>query len=292
VTGANSGIGLETARAILQRGGTVHLVCRNAARGEEARGELVRETGNQHAQLHVVDMSSPAQVKAFARAFVRSGLPLHCLVNNAGGMANERVLTRDGLELNFATNTLGTFVLTEELLPALQRAAPGARVVTVSSGGMLTQPLDTEDLNMERMRPFDGAAAYAQNKRAQVCLTEYWARQHEAKGVRFQAMHPGWADTPALRESMPDFRAKLLDRLRTPAEGADTVVWLAVSREAEPLPAGEFFLDRKPQSKHLPLAFTSYSDADVERLVARLREIARPLEPSPEHAAAYAYLAK
>ena len=132
------------------------------------------------------------------------------------------------------------------------------RVVTVSSGGMLVQKLDVDDLQFEKLSPFDGTMAYAQNKRQQVVMTEEWAREHA--GVHFSVMHPGWADTPAVRTSMPgeltradfavkvsstffitDFYEKMKDKLRTVAQGADTILWLAVAKDPVSKPSGLFW---------------------------------------------------
>ncbi|EDO48057.1 predicted protein [Nematostella vectensis] len=133
ITGANSGIGKETARALAKSGATVHMVCRDEQRGEQARQELLQESGNQNIYLHVLDMSQPSNVCKFARDFAASNRPLHVLVNNAGCMVNTRTITEDGLEMNFATNTLGTYILTRELLPCLT-SQESPRVITVSSG--------------------------------------------------------------------------------------------------------------------------------------------------------------
>ena len=132
------------------------------------------------------------------------------------------------------------------------------RVVTVSSGGMLVQQLNVDDLQFEKMSPFDGTMAYAQNKRQQVVMTEHMAREHTE--VHFSVMHPGWADTPAVRNSMPgqdiivtevsqcyqiannsDFYEKMKDKLRNVDQGADTVVWLAVAKDPVTKPSGLFW---------------------------------------------------
>ncbi|XP_064501863.1 dehydrogenase/reductase SDR family member 12 isoform X6 [Pseudopipra pipra] len=161
VTGANSGIGKATAKEIARRGGTVHLVCRNKERAEVAQEEIVTETGNQNIFLHIVDVSNPKDVWKFAEKF-RNEHRLNVLINNAGCMVNNRELTEDGLEKNFATNTLGTYILTTALLPLLGKEAD-ARVITVSSGGMLVQKLNISDLQSEN-GTFDGTMVYAQNK--------------------------------------------------------------------------------------------------------------------------------
>ncbi|XP_018595384.2 dehydrogenase/reductase SDR family member 12 [Scleropages formosus] len=274
ITGANSGIGKATACEVAGRGGTVHMVCRNKDRAEAARKDIVEQTGNENVHVHLVDMSSPRQVWEFAENFKKNN-SLHVLVNNAGCMVNQRELQEDGLEKNFATNTLGTFILTTALIPALKKSHD-PRVITVSSGGMLVQRLNVGDLQFEK-GTFDGTMAYAQNKRQQVILTELWAAEH--KDIHFSSMHPGWADTPAVRSSMPDFHARMKNKLRSEAQGADTIVWLAVSEGAVKLPSGLFFQDRKPVSTHLPLASTRASKAEEEQLKAALEELANQFRP-------------
>ncbi|XP_068423148.1 dehydrogenase/reductase SDR family member 12 [Clinocottus analis] len=273
ITGANSGIGKSAALELAARGGTVHLVCRNESRAEAARQEIVEQSKNQNVHVHIVDMSNPRRVWEFAQSFQSS--TLHVLINNAGCMVNQRELTDDGLEKNFATNTLGTYVLTTALIPALQRAED-PRVVTVSSGGMLTQKLSVDDLQCEKS-PFDGTAVYAQNKRQQVVLTDRWAAQH--KDIHFSCMHPGWADTPAVQTSMPAFHAKMASRLRTEAMGADTVVWLAASAAAREQPSGLFFQDRRAVAAHLPLASSRSSPQEEEKLLAALQEFSLKFKP-------------
>ncbi|GAA6225220.1 dehydrogenase/reductase SDR family member 12 isoform X1 [Lates japonicus] len=274
ITGANSGIGKATAQEIANRGGIVHMVCRNKDRAEAAKDEIVERSKNQKVYVHVVDMSSAKQVWEFAQNFSQNNA-VHVLINNAGCMVNQRELTEEGLEKNFATNTLGTYILTTALIPALKKAKD-PRVVTVSSGGMLTQKLNTDDLQFEK-GTFDGTMAYAQNKRQQVILTERWASQN--KEIHFSSMHPGWADTPAVQLSMPSFHAKMQSRLRTEAMGADTTVWLAVSPAAVKQPSGLFFQDRKAVATHLPLASSRSSPQEEEKLLAVLEDLALKFKP-------------
>lgn len=274
ITGANSGIGKATAQEIANRGGTVHMVCRNKGRADAAKDEIVEKSKNQDIHVHIVDMSNMRQVWEFAEGFSLNNT-LHVLINNAGCMINQRELTEEGLEKNFATNTLGTYILTKALIPLLKKATD-PRVVTVSSGGMLTQKLDLENLQFEK-GTFDGTMAYAQNKRQQVILTERWAAQH--KEIHFSSMHPGWADTPAVQTSMPSFHAKMQSRLRTEAMGADTVVWLAVSPSAPKQKSGLFFQDRTAVATHLPLAASRSTPQDEEKLVNILEEFAQKFKP-------------
>jgi dehydrogenase/reductase SDR family protein 12 len=140
----------------------------------------------------VCDISNQRAVKALADGIVASGEHVNILVNNAGCMVHERTVTPEGVEANFATNTLGTWALTESLLPAM-REASDPRVVTVSSAGMLTEKLSTSDLEWTpggKLGKFDGTRQYARGKRHQVALTEHWSRDASNSQVLFVSMHP------------------------------------------------------------------------------------------------------
>ncbi|HET8645155.1 MAG TPA: SDR family NAD(P)-dependent oxidoreductase, partial [Vicinamibacteria bacterium] len=178
VTGANSGIGLETARALARQGARVVMGCRDAARGEAARLE-VAESAVAPVELAVFDQSSPGQVRAFAESFVRGVGRLDVLVNNAGTWLARREETPEGRERTWATNMLGYFVLTEALRPLLVRSAP-ARIVNVASD--LARDLDLTDVEFRR-RPYDGVTAYAQSKQANRMWTWALARRLEGTGV-------------------------------------------------------------------------------------------------------------
>ncbi|XP_013385879.1 dehydrogenase/reductase SDR family member 12 [Lingula anatina] len=274
ITGANSGLGKCAALDIAKRGGTVHMVCRNEERAEQAKQEIIAASGNQNVHVHILDMSQPRKVFAFAKEFQASGQQLNVLVNNAGCMIHERTLDADGLESNFATNTLGTHILTVGLIPLLSRqTGEKPRVITVSSGGMYVQKLDPKDLSFEHMRPFDGTMAYAQNKRQQVIMTEEYAKIYP--NIQFSSMHPGWADTPAVQSAMPEFRAKMEGKLRTVEEGADTITWLAISKAALQQTSGAFFQDRKAVNTHLPLAWSKSSKEDRALLMKTLDELTK-----------------
>lgn len=275
ITGANSGIGKDTAVFLAKKGAIVHMVCRSETRGEEARKEISESSGNDKVILHILDMSKPRMVWEFVEKFSSANEALHVLINNAGCMVNTREVDEDGLEKNFATNTLGTYILTSGLMPLLlKNEAP--RVITVSSGGMLVMKLDIKDLQFEKMNPFDGTMAYAQNKRQQVIMTEKWAEKHEE--ILFSSMHPGWADTPAVQTSMPGFHRKMKDRLRTCAQGADTIIWLSVADMSKE-PRGAFYQDRKPVSTHLPLAWSKASDGEKNELMTKLEDLASKFKP-------------
>jgi len=270
ITGANSGLGKQTALEIAKRGGIVHMVCRNPQFGEEARKELAEMSGNNNISLHILDMSLPRDVIKFVKKFEGENDKLDVLINNAGCMVNKREITEDQVEANFATNTLGTYLITTGMMSMLRKSQE-PRVITVSSGGMLVQKLDVKDLQSSQMSPFDGTMVYAQNKRQQVVMTEQWAKEYE--DVHFSVMHPGWADTPAVRNSMPDFYNKMKDKLRTVEQGADTVVWLAVAKQPITMPSGRFWQDRTQVATHLPLAWTRTSEEEEKNMMEILKEM-------------------
>jgi NAD(P)-dependent dehydrogenase (short-subunit alcohol dehydrogenase family) len=269
ITGGNSGIGFETARALAERGAEVVLLCRSRERGEAAAAQIVEASGNDRVRVEDVDLSDLGSVATAAEKL--SSEPVDVLVHNAGVLPEERIETADGFELTFATHVIGPHRLTRMLRPQLE-ASRDARVVFVSSGGMYTRRLDLRDVHW-RERHYDGVVAYAETKRAQVVLARCWAEELAETGVSVFSMHPGWADTPSVRSSLPRFYELTKRILRTPAEGADTVVWLAVCKRA-PLQSGGFYFDRQPRSPHyLPL--TRESAKDRTRLWALCQQLER-----------------
>jgi NAD(P)-dependent dehydrogenase (short-subunit alcohol dehydrogenase family) len=259
ITGANSGIGYETALALADLGAEVVLLCRNPERGEQAVERIRTETGNSRVSLEIVDMSDLASVRAAAARLAAA--PVDVLVHNAGVLPDERSETPDGLELTFATHVIGPFLLTRLLRGNLEKS-PDARVIWVSSGGMYTRRLNLSDPNWTK-RDYDGVLAYAETKRAQVILSELWAEQLRGSPISVNAMHPGWADTPSVESSLPRFHRITQNILRTPAEGADTVVWLAACPTLRT--TGRFFLDREERRTHL-LPFTRETEQDRRTL--------------------------
>jgi len=247
VTGATSGLGLAAAEGFARLGATIWLVVRSEDRGERARAVIAERSGNHDVHVGLCDLSDLQSVRQFAERFAAQAEQLDVLVNNAGVLAASRALSPDGIELTFATNVLGPFLLTNLLLPLLEQSAP-ARIVNVSSGGMYTQRIRVDDLQSER-REFDGPTAYARTKRAQVILTEIWAKRLDGRGVVVHAMHPGWADTPGVESSLPRFYRLTRPLLRTPEQGADTIVWLGAADEPT-RSTGLFWQDRRPRPTH------------------------------------------
>ncbi len=185
------------------------------------------------------------------------------LIHNAGALSPRRTVAPDGTEATVASQVVGPFLLTCLLLDRLRESAP-ARVITMSSGGMYTAPVTVEHLQMNEAS-YNGSKQYALAKRAQVTLAEMWAqRVGPIGGVVFHSMHPGWADTPGVRASLPTFRRVLGPLLRDPAAGADTMVWLAAD-DGEPLAStGGFWLDRQVRPIHR-LRTTRRSDTPERR---------------------------
>lgn len=243
ITGPTSGLGRATAEAFAQAGARVILVGRNAARLQRVRGELIEITGEDRYPIVVADMSDLASVRAAVTEISRSESKLDVLVDNAGAIHEQRTETADGLEATFATMVAGPFALIDGLLPRLEASGDG-RVISVVSGGMYLQPLPLDDLQFEQ-GDFNGTLAYARAKRASTALVREWSRRYQGR-VRFFAMHPGWADTPGLAESLPGFYGFMGPLLRSPAEGADTIVWLATAGAAD-APDGRLYLDRRPR---------------------------------------------
>jgi dehydrogenase/reductase SDR family member 12 len=262
VTGATSGLGEAAAAGFAQLGATVWLVVRNRERGERALARVSERTGSDELALATCDLSELRSVRRFAQEFSDQSTRLDVLVNNAGVLTGERSLSPDGIELTLATNVLGPFLLTKLLIGLLQSSAP-SRIVNVSSGGMYTQGLHLDDLQSAQGR-FRGAVAYSRSKRIEVILTELWARRLQGTGVVANSMHPGWVDTPGLRDSLPGFHRVMRKLLRTPEQGADTIVWLGAASPAAEV-SGEFWLDHARRPTHL-LPWSGESSADRERL--------------------------
>jgi dehydrogenase/reductase SDR family protein 12 len=269
VTGATSGIGLAAAEGLARLGAAVWLLARSAERGERARAEIVARSGNSDVQVCLCDLGDLKAVRQFAERFSEEVSRLDVLVNNAGAMLGERTVSADSIELTFATNVLGPFVLTNMLIPLLNKSGR-ARIINVSSGGMYTQRIHTEDLQMAAEK-FDGPTAYARTKRAQVILTELWAERLNGTGVVVHAMHPGWVDTPGLQSSLPRFYGVTKRLLRTPQQGADTIVWLGAA-SAPARTSGGFWHDRRQRPTHR-VPWTKETPEDRERLWAECERL-------------------
>lgn len=247
VTGASGGLGEATALGLVRLGARVHLVGRTAERLAEAAGRIRREVPQAEVQEDVCDVSDLDAVQEYADRLAQENGVLDALVHVAGVMPPERTESAQGHELTLATHVLGPLALTRRLRPLLERSDDG-RVVVVSSGGMYSAPMDAtiaDDLEYRR-GDYRGIRAYARTKRLQVVLAEELADELTTSRVGVHSMHPGWADTPGVTDSLPGFSRVIGPLLRTPAEGADTIVWL-VAAEAPGRRTGLFWCDRRPR---------------------------------------------
>ena len=245
ITGPTSGIGKEVALELASLGAELILGCRDLRKGEETASEILSRTGSSKVVVMHVDTSSQRSIREFAAEIRHKYRRLDVLINNAGGNRGTlpKINSPDGIELTFATNVLGYFLLTQELLGLLKKSAP-SRIVTVASS--FASDLDLDDLQFER-RPFESFKAYAQSKACNRMLTWALARRLDGSGVTVNAMAPGLIVDTQLYRNAP---AELVTRLRqygagrTIAQGADTVVRLASSPDVEGL-SGKFYSDRK-----------------------------------------------
>eukprot|EP00890_Picochlorum_soloecismus_P006281 jgi/Picsp_1/6654/NSC_03997-R1_protein len=253
VTGANQGLGFQISLELAKRGASLYMVCRNKERGLASLSKVREESSNEDVHLLLCDISSLQDVKRMSEEYKATGKPLDVLVNNAGVMVHEAMKSVDNYELNFATNTLGTYAVTRALEPCLKQAAPGSRVIMVSSGGALTSHLEVDDVEGAKMKKDDGTERYARDKRRQIALAEHLGAEWKDQGIACCSMHPGWAETEGVKTSIPGFYKTFKDKMRSVEQGADTAVWLSLC-PYEMIEAGGFYLDRKPRAKHLPLA--------------------------------------
>ncbi len=237
VSGASSGLGAAAVDALVRLNARVTMLCRNVPKGERVRAELAHP---RRAEVASVDLSDFQSIDAYAQGVTE---PITGLIHNAGVLLDARHTSPQGHELTVATNYLGPLRLTHQLW---SRLTPNARIIQVSSGGMYSEALNVTEL-FDPPEPFDGVKAYAQTKRAQVVLSELLADRCDKA---CSSMHPGWADTPGVESSLPRFYKLTKPILRTPAQGADTIVWLAASPAAA-TPNGRFYFDREAQAPHL-----------------------------------------
>lgn len=264
VTGASSGLGVATVEGVADLGATVHMLVRDEAKGEAVARRLRIEHPGVELRLWRCDVADLDDVRRFAAAFTAEVPELHAVVHNAGVMPPSRTESPQGLELSMAVHLVGPVLMTEALRPSLA----GGRVVLVSSGGMYGQPLRADD-PAYTTGDYSPTTAYARSKRWQVEMTPLLGERWADDGITVATMHPGWADTPGVQESLPRFRALTRPVLRDDAQGADTSVWLVASEPAPP--TGRFWHDRVERPTHL-LPTTRASDADRSRAWAWLAD--------------------
>lgn len=275
ITGATSGIGEAGAMRYAQLGATLVIVARSAQKTESLIKTLKQETANQQIFSVIADLGDQSQVRQAADELASRWPVVDVLVHNAGALFNERKRTTNGTDLSVELMVATPFLLTGLLLSNLQAAATKtmdattgvapapARVLTMSSGGMYTQPLTVDGLQMSD-DSYQGAKQYALAKRAQVVLNSMWADRVPANNVVFHALHPGWVNTPGITEALPGFSKILspLGLLRSADMGADTMVWLSADSKAVSS-SGLFWHDR--QARDIDMSNSTRSADTLEK---------------------------
>jgi retinol dehydrogenase-12 len=230
VTGANIGVGLATATALARDGGRVYIGCRSASKGEAAVAKIKAETGADVVLLPL-DLASLDSVQACAEAFLARDEPLHALINNAG-ISGQSGLTVDGFEIQFGTNHLGHYALTQRLLPRLTESGPGVRVVTVSSDGHnMPTGIDWETVRQPTAPDSGGGNEYCVSKLCNVMFSQELARRTASAGLHTYALHPGVVDSDVWRKAPHMAAWGRAQGLITIEEGAATSLYCATSAE-------------------------------------------------------------
>ena len=243
VTGANTGIGKETALGLARLGATVVMVCRDRKRGEEAQLEIKQKSGNDRVELMICDFSSQSSIRRFAEEFKQQHDRLDVLVNNAGVVLRERSMTEDGLESTFAINHLGYFLVSMLLLDVLKKSAP-SRIVNVASTAHKYSKLDVNAWPIGR--EYSAFGAYANSKLANLLFTFELARRLQGARVTANCLHPGGVGTNLFR-GLPRFLQALIKLVTiSPERGARTSIYLASSPEVEGV-TGKYFARRRPE---------------------------------------------
>jgi NAD(P)-dependent dehydrogenase (short-subunit alcohol dehydrogenase family) len=264
VTGATSGIGLSTVRALAGMGATTIIVARNPQKGERVARKIKAETGNSQIDFMLADLSCQRDVLHLAELVKARYKCLDVLVNNAGAMFLTRCVTVDGIEMTFALNHLAYFLLTQSLLECL-KAAGKARIVNVASEMHRGARIDFDDIQYQKS--YTGKQAYSRSKLANILFTYELAGQLNGSGVTVNAMSPGGVFTNFSRNNGWVSWAKnvasciLARSLVSPKKGADTIVYLASAAQAENV-TGKYFFKRKQVSS----SPASYDPENSKRL--------------------------
>ncbi|KYQ91486.1 hypothetical protein DLAC_08454 [Tieghemostelium lacteum] len=275
ITGANSGIGYACSMELAKRGGIVYLVCRSKEKGEKALNEIIKESKQSPDRIHLItcDISLKEECNRLINEFSERKEPIDVLIHNAGVMMSERKLTKESIEVTFATNLLAPFLLTQKWINLMKSLKSNnnnnnnekPRCIFVSSGGMLTQKLAIDNYQFENLNKWDPLSTYSQTKRAEIHLCEEFSDRY-SEDFNFFSMHPGWSSTPQLESAMPTFNWLTRNQQRTPEQGADTIVWLSISPTVESNHSSLFFQDRSPVDKFIHNSNTECSKSDKDKL--------------------------
>jgi NAD(P)-dependent dehydrogenase (short-subunit alcohol dehydrogenase family) len=278
VTGASAGIGLVTAEVLALRGASVTMACRDLAKAEAARRQIVAASEGRIAReslsVEALDLAEMDSVRTFARGFLAGDRPIHLLINNAGVMLPDRRETKDGFEAHFGVNHLGHFLLTNLLLERIRASAP-ARIINVSSDAMQFASLTRElaDLNWEE-RSYSGWRSYGDSKLMNLMFTNELNRRLGESGVTSAALHPGIVMTDLGRDQkglLSWVGIPMRPFMKTAEQGAATTLYAATC--ANPLQPGGSYLADCATARPGKLA----GDADLERrLWERSEELTGP----------------
>jgi NAD(P)-dependent dehydrogenase (short-subunit alcohol dehydrogenase family) len=268
ITGATSGIGKKLAIEATRLGARLRFIARNREKSEELRSKLVDLSPHGDIGYYIADLSIMSDIATLSDQIVANEPRIDVLINNVVVLPTARTETSEGLELAYATDLVGPFLLTNRLMHQMVDSAP-ARIINTTSGGMYTQALELDDPNYENGE-YHGSVAYARAKRGLMVLTKMWADQLAGTGVTVNATHPGWVDTPGVRDSLPGFHRITRPLLRTAGQGADTVLWLATSREGGER-SGKLWHDRAVRTEYRSKK-TIETSAERNRLWAQLSE--------------------
>lgn len=250
ITGANTGIGLETARDLAKRGGRIILACRNQSRGEAAVEDIRQSTGNNDVIYMHLDLASFKSIRHFAEQIIKSERAIDILVNNAG-VACKRKLTEDGLELMMGVNHFGPFLLTNLLLDKIKDSAPSRIVNVASMGHNFIKSINFDDIQSEKN--FNDITVYCQSKLANILFTRSLAKKVKDSNVTVNALHPGavrteiWRDLRILNYTLGRwiFNGLAYIFFKSSYEGAQTTIYLSVSEDVKGV-TGQYFVDCRP----------------------------------------------
>jgi len=284
VTGANSGCGKELTKFLAGRGATVFMVCRSEARAEAAKQDILGEFADANLEILLGDVGTEEDVRRLWCSFAEKSDTLDGLVLNAGTLLNEKQLTREGVEVTFATHLLfGVFLLGSLAMPTLTRSS--GRCIIVTSAGMLQYPFPNWEIAASLKGTYDGTVRYSQMKRGQVILASKWAVQYP--DVKIVSVHPGWTKTPGTDEAFGEKMSKHFEPWRSTWEGVEGMAWLLCCPLGQ-ISSGAFYLDRLPQVQHMAGAFfsegsyTKNSPAEIATMMEKLESWTNRGMPTPD----------
>lgn len=274
ITGANAGLGKETALALAKQQAHIIMLCRNPAKAEAARQDIIQQSKNSNIDIILCDLNDLGSVKKSAEEFKVKYKQLHVLVNNAGFMVLDKKLSANGFEATFAVNYLAHALLTTLLLDVM-KASKGARIINVSSSVHKRAKLDLDDLMFEKL-PYKGFTAYGNSKLANILFTYHLAKQLQDTGVTVNALDPGMVDTEfgdkvGIPAWMRIFTSILRPWVKTPPEGALTSIHLASDPSLDHL-NGSYWKAVKPSES----SKASHDIALQEKLWEHTRILLKP----------------